>query len=198
MKYIDCFKFLASRRTDQLVITSAGHSRNAWWQVTHDREASFYLGASMSLSSMFGVGLALGLRDRKVWAFMGDGAFCMNPGMLMVERHVNLPNLTHFVVSNRHYGATGHQPVPNFERNDYAGIARAMGVERTFNFGSIAELEDGFDAAVLGNSPAYTFVVLEVEPATEKMERCPLDGPELKFNFGRHIERITNRRVFPK
>ena len=29
----------------------------------------------------------------------------MNPGMLMVERQMNLPNLTHFLVSNRAYGA---------------------------------------------------------------------------------------------
>ena len=198
MKYLECFRFLASRRSSELVVTSAGQSRNAWWQVTHDREGSFYLGASMSLSSMFGTGLAISLPEVKIWAFMGDGAFCMNPGMLMVERQMNLPNLTHFVISNRHYGATGNQPVPNSARNDYAAIARGMGVERTFNFGSLDELERGFDSAVLANTPAYTFVVLEVEPETEKMEKCPLDGTELKYSFGRYIERTMNRHVFGK
>ena len=50
--------------------------------------ASFYLDASMSLSTMFASGLALAQPQLKVWAFMGDGAFCMNPGMLMVERQM--------------------------------------------------------------------------------------------------------------
>ena len=52
---------------------------------------------------------------------MGDGAFCMNPGMLMVERQMNLPNLTHFLVSNRVYGATSNAGLPNHQHNDYAG-----------------------------------------------------------------------------
>ena len=39
-------------------------------------------------------------------AFNGDGAFCMNPGMLLVERQLDLPNLKHFVVSNGVYGST--------------------------------------------------------------------------------------------
>ena len=34
-------------------------------------------------------------------AFSGDGAFVMNPGMLLVERQLALPNLKHFMVSNR-------------------------------------------------------------------------------------------------
>ena len=108
MNYIDCFRALARRRTDQVVVTSAGNSSQAWWAATRDSEASFYLDASMSLSSMFASGLALAQPELKVWAFMGDGAFCMNPGMLMVEREMNLPNLVHFLVSNRVYGATSN------------------------------------------------------------------------------------------
>ena len=108
MKYLDCFRALARQRTDQIVVTSAGNSGQAWWAATRDTEATFYLDASMSLSTMFASGLAFARPELKIWAFMGDGAFCMNPGMLMVERQMNLPNLTHFLVSNRVYGATGN------------------------------------------------------------------------------------------
>ena len=118
MKYLDCFRFLASRRTDELVITSAGNSGQAWWAATRDSTASFYLDASMSLSTMFASGLALARPELRIWAFMGDGAFCMNPGMLMVERQMNLPNLTHFLVSNRVYGATSNAGLPNVSQND--------------------------------------------------------------------------------
>ena len=108
MKYIECIRFLSERRRDQLVITSAGNSGQAWWSVSRDTEATFYLDASMSLSTMFASGLAFALPELKIWSFMGDGAFCMNPGALMVERDMDLPNLTHFLVSNRVYGATSN------------------------------------------------------------------------------------------
>src|SRR5271169_6825385 len=125
-------RILAQRRTDQLVVTSAGNSGQAWWAATHDTEASFYLDASMSLSTMFAAGLALALPQMRIWTFMGDGAFCMNPGALMVERDLDLPNLTHFLISNRRYGATGNATLPNQQRNDYAAIARGMGLSRVF------------------------------------------------------------------
>ena len=134
MKYLECFRALARHRTDEIVITSAGNSGQAWWAATRDSVASFYLDASMSLSTMFASGLALAQPELKIWAFMGDGAFAMNPGMLMVERQMNLPNLTHFLVSNRVYGATSNAGLPNAADNDYAAIARAMGLERVFEF----------------------------------------------------------------
>jgi sulfopyruvate decarboxylase subunit beta len=118
MNYLDCFRAIARQRTNEIVVTSAGNSSQAWWAVTHDSIASFYLDASMSLSSMFASGLALAQPELLVWAFMGDGAFSMNPGMLMVEREMNLPNLTHFLVSNGVYGATANAALPNFENND--------------------------------------------------------------------------------
>ena len=199
MKYIECIRFLSERRRDQLVITSAGNSGQAWWSVSRDTEATFYLDASMSLSTMFASGLAFALPELKIWSFMGDGAFCMNPGTLMVERDMDLPNLTHFLISNRRYGATGNAGLPNQGRNDYGAIARGMGLERVFSFDSMAGLESGFDTAVLTNAPRYTFVVLEVEPfsdAEQKLPHPPFEGPEMKFRFGRHVERLTKRNIF--
>jgi sulfopyruvate decarboxylase subunit beta len=199
MNYLDCFRALARRRTDQVVVTSAGNSSQAWWAVTRDSEASFYLDASMSLSTMFACGLALAQPELKVWAFMGDGAFCMNPGMLMVERGMNLPNLIHFLVSNRVYGATSNAAVPNFADNDYAAMARAMGLVRVFEFHSIEGIDRDFAQLSAANAPGHTFVVLEVEPFSkeeQKLEQPPFDGPELKFRFGRHVERRTNCDVF--
>jgi thiamine pyrophosphate-dependent acetolactate synthase large subunit-like protein len=199
MKYLDCFRAIARHRTDEIVVASAGNSCQAWWAATRDSVGSFYLDASMSLSSMFASGVALAQPELKVWAFMGDGAFCMNPGMLMVERQMNLPNLTHFLVSNRVYGATSNAGLPNFKDNDYAAIARGMGLERVFAISSIDQLEREFPALKAANAKAHTFVVLEVEPFTDeeqKIEQPPFDGPELKFRFGRHLESRTGASVF--
>jgi sulfopyruvate decarboxylase subunit beta len=199
MRYLDCFKFLATRRTDQFVVTSAGNSGQAWWAATRDSERSFYLDASMSLSTMFTSGLAAALPQAKFWAFMGDGAFCMNPGMLMVERQMNLPNLVHLLVSNRAYGATSNAQLPNTSSCDYAAVARGMGLERVFEFHDLATLERDFDNAVSSDAPGHTFVVLEVEPfsaAEQKLEQPPFDAPELKYLFGRSLEKLTGADVF--
>ena len=199
MRYIDCFRRLAQRRTDQWVITSAGNSGQAWWAATRDSERTFYLDASMSLSTMFASGLALAQPGQRFWAFMGDGAFCMNPGMLMVERAMNLPNLVHFLVSNRAYGATSNAELPNRSANDYAALARAVGLSRVFAFDDLKAIDGELGAAVDGNVAGHTFAVLEVEPFTadeQKLEHPPFDGPEMKYRFGRNFERATGVDIF--
>ena len=199
MKYLDCFKLLASRRTDQLVVTSAGNSGQAWWAATRDSEATFYLDASMSLSTLFASGLAMAQPQLRFWAFMGDGAFCMNPGMLMVERQLDLPNLVHFLVSNRGYGATSNAGLPNARDNDYAAIARGMGLTRVFEHTSLDSLAAGLGEIAQPNAPGHTLVVLEVEPfgdAEQRLEQPPIDAPEMKYRFGRHVERLAGCAVF--
>jgi len=199
MRYLDAFRTLAKHRREEIVVTSAGNSSQAWWAATQDTEATFYLDASMSLSTMFSSGLALARPELKIWAFMGDGAFCMNPGMLMVERQMNLPNLTHILMSNRVYGATSNAELPNFKDNDYPAIARAMGLERVFEFRDIDALDRDFASVTAGNKSGHTFVVLEVEPFSDveqKLEQPPFDGPELKFRFGRYIEKRSDCNIF--
>jgi sulfopyruvate decarboxylase subunit beta len=199
MNYVECFRAIARQRSGEIIITSAGNSGQAWWAATRDSVSSFYLDASMSMSTMFASGLALAQPDLKIWAFMGDGAFAMNPGMLMVERQMNLANLTHFLVSNRVYGATSNAGLPNSENNDYAAIARAFGLDRVFEFRSIDAIERELPALQAANASGHTFVVLEVEPfsdAEQKLEQPPFDGPELKFRFGRHVESLTGCDIF--
>jgi sulfopyruvate decarboxylase subunit beta len=199
MKYLDAFRTLAKHRCEEIVVTSAGNSGQAWWAATRDTEATFYLDASMSLSTMFSSGLALARPELKIWAFMGDGAFCMNPGMLMVERQMNLPNLTHILVSNRAYGATSNASLPNYKDNDYAAIARSMGLDRVFEFSDLQALDRDFPSVAQGNTRGHTFVVLEVEPfsdAEQQLEQPPFDGPELKYRFGRHIETRGDCDIF--
>lgn len=194
MNYRECIEFIASRWTDELVVTSAGTSSELWFDVTGDTERVFYLEASMSLSTLFAAGIAFGAPERTVWAFSGDGAFAMNPGMLMVERELDLPNLKHFMVSNRAYGSTSNVPLPGRSANDYGAIARGFGIGRVFGFGSLNELKGRFDEAAL--EPGHSFIHLEVEPAAERAHSPPMDGPEVKFRFGRHVERVTGRPVF--
>ena len=153
----------------------------------------FYLEASMSLASVFAAGIALGT-ERTVVAFNGDGAFCMNPGMLLVERQLALPNLKHFVISNRVYGSTNDLSHPFGEFMDYAGMAKASGVERVYDFATLEGLGQGLDDMI--KVPGHAFAVLHVDPLGRHLPSPPLDGPEVKFRFGRYLERTGGRPVF--
>ena len=148
MELKECFEYFSDHRKDGVVITSAGVTSQMWWKVTRDMDRVLYLGASMSMISMFGAGIASGAPKLPVWVFMGDGAFVMNSGTLMIERDLNLPNLRHFLVSNRVYNATGGVRLPNIERNDYAAMARAMGIERLNFIDSMKDLKAKFDSVV--------------------------------------------------
>jgi thiamine pyrophosphate-dependent acetolactate synthase large subunit-like protein len=110
MDFAECFRLLAVRLREEIIVTSAGNCSELWWEITRESERVFYLDASMSLASLFAAGIALGT-SRNVVALSGDGAFCMNPGMLLVEGAMALPNLKHFVVSNRCYGSTNELPL---------------------------------------------------------------------------------------
>jgi len=194
MKMRECFDFMASRWDDVLLVTSAGHSSGTWWDITRDTDRAFYLTASMSLSSMFAAGIAVGFPDRPVWAFSGDGAFVMNTGMLFVERRLNLPNLKHFLISNRCYGSTEEVEIPFAQHADYAAIARGVGIERVYRFDDLADFKSKFNEAV--GAPGHTFIVLELERLGNEVRTASFDGPELKFRFGRSIEKLTGKKIF--
>jgi thiamine pyrophosphate-dependent acetolactate synthase large subunit-like protein len=191
----DCFAVLASRWSDELVVTSAGNSSEVWWETTGDTDKTFYLEASMSLSTMFAAGIAMGYPDTRVWAFLGDGAFVMNAGLLFVERELALSNMVSIIVANRCYGATDSVELPNSRAIDFAGMARAAGIPRVFRFTSIEELEAEFNQAFRGTGP--TTVVLELDPPARHYESPPFDGPELKYRFGRALEKRFGRKVLP-
>ena len=194
MNYQECLAWIADKWTEELVVTSAGTSSEIWFEETGATERVFYLEASMSLSSCFAAGIAFGVPNKNVWAFSGDGAFVMNAGMLTVERQMNLPNLKHFMVSNRVYGSTSNVPLPGRADNDYAAIARGFGIDRVYSFGGMNELQAKFEEAVL--EPGYSFIHLEVDPLDHRGKSPPMDGPEVKFRFGRHVEKVTGKNIF--
>ena len=194
MNFEACFRLLADRLSEDVIVTSAGNCSELWWEITRETERVFYLEASMSLASVFAAGIALGAPERTVVAFSGDGAFCMNPGMLLVERQLALPNLKHFVVANGRYGSTNDLPHPFGDMLDYAGMAKASGIERIYEFATLEGLDQGLDDVV--RSPGHAFAVLRVAPLGRRAHSPPLDGPEVKFRFGRYLERSGGPQIF--
>jgi sulfopyruvate decarboxylase subunit beta len=194
MDFEGCVRLLAGRLTDAVIVTSAGNCSELWWEITGETERVFYLEASMSLASLFAAGIALGSPERTVVALSGDGAFVMNPGMLLVERQLALPNLKHFMLANDCYGSTDDLPHPFGGFTDYAGMAKAAGVERVYDFSTFEGFAQGLDEVV--RSPGYAFAVLHVKPLGRHAASPPLDAPEVKFRFGRYLERTGGRKIF--
>ena len=94
MNFEACFKFLAERLKDEVIVTSAGNCSELWWEVTRETERVFYLEASMSLASLFAAGIALGAPERTVVAFSGDGAKFHQSNALYLEpviRAIDMP-----------------------------------------------------------------------------------------------------------
>ena len=193
MKVEECFAAIAAARKDELVVTSAGTSSEVWWHTTGDTESTFYLEASMSLSTLFAAGIAMSYPAARVWAFLGDGAFVMNTGMLFVERAMALPNLVSIVVANRCYGSTGAVALPDAAAIDFAAVARAAGIAHVHRFDTLDALRHGFEPAFRTEAPSL--VVLELDPPGKPHRSPPFDGPELKYRFGRALERRFGRTV---
>jgi thiamine pyrophosphate-dependent acetolactate synthase large subunit-like protein len=194
MDFEKCFRFLHERLKTEIIVTSAGNTSELWWEISGETERVFYLEASMSLASLFAAGIAIGNPDKTFVAFNGDGAFTMNPGMLFVEKQLSLPNLKHFLVSNGVYGSTNDLHMPYAQSIDYAGMARAAGLSRVYSIASLGELEEQLDAII--KVPGHTFTVLHVEPLGRHAPSPPLDGPEVKFRFGRYLERNGGPPIF--
>ena len=148
MRFEDCFRLLHARLKTELIVTSAGNTSELWWEISRETERVFYLEASMSLASLFAAGIAYGNPEKTVVAFSGDGAFNMNPGMLFVERQLDLPNLKHFMVSNRCYGSTNELAMPFSHSIDYAAMARAAGLLRVYSLATLEELERQLDEII--------------------------------------------------
>ena len=138
-----------------------------------------------------GISLVASLPDGWITSLI---THCMNPGMLLVECQLALPNLKHFVISNRVCGSTNDLGHPFGELMDYAGIAKACGIERIYDFATLQGLAQGLDDMI--KAPGYAFAVLRVDPLGRHLPSPPLDGPEVKFRFGRYLERTGGRPVF--
>jgi sulfopyruvate decarboxylase subunit beta len=186
---------LARHRGDAIAVCALGMAANEWWAATKS-EDSFYMHGAMGFAASFALGLALSLPQATVWLINADGSLCMNLGCLLTEASQAARNLKHFVVANGVYQTVGALPVVNDGRTDYAAIARAAGFARARSIGSLAELEQQLPAIAAEDGPSFT--VLRVEPEGSFLRTPPMtyEGAEMKYRFGRALERRFGIEVF--
>jgi sulfopyruvate decarboxylase subunit beta len=164
----EALEAITAVRGEQVVLTTMGSA--GIWPSLSDTPLDFaYIPSSMGQGIAMGLGLALAHPHRGVIAIMGDGSLLMNLGALVTV--ANHPAPLHVVlIDNGLYEVTGGQPVPGARRTDFAGLARAAGIERVYAFDDLAAWKAQAADALTG--PGVSFVWLKV--VGQKGQKTPL------------------------
>jgi len=161
---------LVARRTDELVIVPFTGGI-AWEDASTRRELDLPFWGSMGKAGSTGLGVALAVPNLRVWVLDGDGSLLMNLGSLVTEASQAPPNFYHFVLENGVYRTTGGQPIPGHERVSFAGLARAAGFPRAYEFADLATLERDLPEVVGQPGPAFVTLKVSPEPLDRRLPR---------------------------
>ena len=137
------------------------------------------------------------LAPRAAWGqgrFKGEVAWCRSREA--TEASQAPKNLKHLVIDNQVYQTVGAVPMVNQGRTDYAAIAKGAGIARTRTIDALDQLEREMPRIAREEGPSFT--VLRVEPETGFLRTPPMtyEGPEMKYRFGRALEKRFGIKVF--
>jgi sulfopyruvate decarboxylase subunit beta len=192
MRTSECFKLLSKRWKNELVVCTLGTATSEWFAINRD-DRSFHMHA-MGIAGSFALGLALARPKTPVWLLDSDGGLAMSLGALLAEGQHRPPNLVHFVVDNGSYQIIGGYPVVHTGRGDFAALAKAAGIERAYRFSTLSSFEEKLDELVKPGQHTFVSLTVQAEPAPRVP--VPFEGPEIKYRFGRHMERQEGISVF--
>lgn len=150
---------IAPVRGEKVVISTMGAA--GIWPMISDSELDFaYIPSSMGQGIALGLGLALAQPHRGVIAIMGDGSLLMNLGSLVtVAQH---PVKVHVIlIDNGLYEVTGGQPTVGARKIDFAGLAKAAGIDRVYRFDELADWQSKAAEALQGAGPVFIWLPVE-------------------------------------
>ena len=195
MKTREALTVLAKHRGDAIVVCALGMAANEWWAVTRS-ENSFYMHGGMGFAASFALGLATALPHVPVWVLNSDGSLSMNLGCLLTEAGQQPKNLKHFVVDNQRYQTVDTMPMVNQDNSDYAMIAKGAGIRQVTTIDNLAELEKRTPEIVAAPGPYFVRLRVESEPEYQRAPPATYEGPEMKYRFGRALEKKLGIKVF--
>jgi thiamine pyrophosphate-dependent acetolactate synthase large subunit-like protein len=195
MKTREALAVLAAHRGDAIVVCALGMAANEWWAVTKS-EDSFYMHGGMGFAASFALGLATALPKVPVWVLNSDGSLSMNLGCLLTEAGQQPANLKHFVVDNQSYQTVDTMPMVNQDNADYAAIAKGAGIRQVATIDNLADLETSMPGIVAAPGPYFVRLRVESEPDYQRAPPATYEGPEMKYRFGRALERKLGIKVF--
>jgi sulfopyruvate decarboxylase subunit beta len=195
MKTNEAMRVLAAHRGDAVVVCALGMAANEWWSVTRS-EDSFYMHGGMGFAASFALGLALSIPKTSVWVLNSDGSLSMNLGCLLTEAGQQPRNLKHFVIDNQCYQTVETMPMVNQDGGDYAAIARAAGISQADTIDNLSALAKKLPEIVAAAGPYFVRLRVEAEPDYQRAPPATYEGPEMKYRFGRAMEKKLGINVF--
>ena len=120
----------------------------------------------------------------------------MNLGTLFTEAGQQPRNMKHFVVDNQCYQTVETMPMVNQDGADYAVMARGAGSRARSP--STIPLTSRRRCRRSSRRPGPYFIRLRVkaEPDYQRAPPATYEGPEMKYRFGRAIEKKLGIKVF--
>jgi phosphonopyruvate decarboxylase len=160
MRRDDALRLLARLRTDEIVVATYQAAFD-WMRIAPHALNYVSIGA-MGVASSHALGLALGRPDKKVIVLDGDGSLLMNLGTLVTIASEAPKSFVHFLCENGCYEANGSHPLPNAERVDFPGLARAAGYAHVAAFDDLATFEAALPGLLALEGPV--FAALRIVP----------------------------------
>lgn len=159
MTHQEALEVLVRHRGERVVITTMGSI--GLWPKLSDTPLDFaYIPSSMGQAPALGLGLALSHPERGVIVVNGDGCTLMNLGCLVTIAS-NPANLYLIVIDNSLYEVTGGQERPGAGAVDFAGLARAAGIQRVYSFDTKEQWQAGAAEALSGAGPVMIWLRVE-------------------------------------
>jgi thiamine pyrophosphate-dependent acetolactate synthase large subunit-like protein len=161
MTLLEALRPVAAHRGDRVVVTTM--SAVAVWPTLSDSPLDFhYIPSSMGQAVPLGLGLALAKPGRGVIVVSGDGGLLMNLGCLVTLAQHAVP-VTVLLIDNGLYEVTGGQSVAGAGKSDYASIAKAAGIGRTYTFDNETSWTKEIETVMTGAGPAFVWLKVKGE-----------------------------------
>jgi sulfopyruvate decarboxylase subunit beta len=187
MKRDECFRALAARLRDEIVI--AVYSSAFDWLELAPRALNYFSFGAMGIASSHGLGLALGRPQHRVIVLDGDGSLLMNLGTLVTIGAAAPKNLIHFVCRNGTYEANGGHPIPN-PAVDFNGLARAANYRQLHEFSDLSDFEAKLPTVLTQDGPVFATLHLEKGALAPKFDYRRLDDAAKREAFKAALRQV--------
>ena len=159
MTHQQALEVLAQHRGERIVIATMA-SIGLWPRLSNGPLDFAYMPSAMGEGPALGLGLALAHPERGVMVLNGDGSMLMNLGSLVTL--ANYPaNVYLVILDNGIYEVTGGQPTAGAGHTDFAGLARAAGIQRVNAFASLESWQANASEALAGPGPVVIWLKVE-------------------------------------
>lgn len=175
MSLRDALEVLSIHRGERVVIATMS-AISVWPQLSDSPLDFAYMPSAMGQGPSLALGLAMARPDIGAIVLNGDGSMLMSLGSLVTL--ANHPaNVFLVTLDNGIYEITGGQPTAGTGHTDFAGMARAAGIRRVYEFDNADTWRTNAGETLSGPGPVFIWlkVVGKVGEKTPKPPRPMVD-----------------------